>query len=65
MLGARLSKRTYVTVLLFTACTREEAKLELQGSSFHAPPRGSVARSLTLLAEPPPDPGGCERWSRT
>eukprot|EP00969_Alexandrium_andersonii_P113795 5029546-Alexandrium_andersonii.AAC.1 len=40
------------TALLFIACTREEAKPELRGSSLHAPPRSSVARSLAPLAEP-------------
>eukprot|EP00969_Alexandrium_andersonii_P155765 6886685-Alexandrium_andersonii.AAC.1 len=38
MLVATLSRCTTATALLFTERTREEAGLELQGSSRHAPP---------------------------
>eukprot|EP00969_Alexandrium_andersonii_P278261 12300853-Alexandrium_andersonii.AAC.1 len=60
MLGAMLSRRTTATALLFTACALEEAWLELQFSSLHAPPSSSFARNLVSLAVPPPAPGGCE-----
>eukprot|EP00969_Alexandrium_andersonii_P141107 6239685-Alexandrium_andersonii.AAC.1 len=46
MPDATLSRCTAATALLFTECTREEARLELQGYSLHAPPHGSAARSL-------------------